>query len=524
MLNLDNVIYILSYDSEVLKNMLAEQHYGMEYLKKIVQVEFHVPELDQGIKVNLLFRCVENVLQVYQVKETEKKLVLKCIPLIAACMQDVRDIKRFLNSLLSVVYFLSKDEEKQLATQLNISDYIMLNFIKMENMELYETIWKNATCFVSNDREILFGPEFFFEESRNKRNNELKAFYKKVFENEKNTVYIELLKEMFPYVKHYKDDKGDILEFEHGEDNREKIVKEYRIYSGNYFPMYFTEHMNTHLDIQYAVKGFIELCNENERGKAEENLRGDCNRYSIEEQAILFEMIQLYTSDLIAQGWEVLFEVLYNYVIQADDEILFLKVDAKRRAIYILSLALGELSEQFFDAFLLSIENEYSRLVVIMAIISHDRMKKSKLKYVDRAAKVYDKLCDMISCIREQKINLYDDLYYKEQNIWGWYEVIKDNESTDIKDEFKYMLTSKSIYRFLWDMTSESLSGVYGYRLNEGNCEIFCDSEKIDKYVSLHKPETQDEQFVWEVYDACKHGESESTKTVYKREKRKVRL
>ena len=30
--------------------MLAQQHYGMEYLKKIVQVEFCIPEFDREVK------------------------------------------------------------------------------------------------------------------------------------------------------------------------------------------------------------------------------------------------------------------------------------------------------------------------------------------------------------------------------------------------------------------------------------------------------------------------------------------
>lgn len=45
------------------------------------------------------------------------------------------------------------------------------------------------------------------------------------------------------------------------------------------------------------------------------------------------------------------------------------------------------------------------------------------------------------------------------------------------------MLTPKNIYRFLWDMTSKSLSGVYGYRLNEDNFKMFCDLEKIEKFI-----------------------------------------
>ena len=202
----------------------------MEYLKKIVQVEFCIPEFDGEVKRDVLLCCMDNILQVYKTDENQKKLILKHMSLIAEYIQDIRDIKRFLNSIMSSFYFLSKDQGKRLAGQLNIGDYTLLEFIKRENRGLYDIIWNNATYFVSKDREMLFGHEFLYKERLEKKNKEIKEFYQKLFENEKYNRYKILLKELFPSVKQYAEDKTNVLNYEFGDDN-EKTIKERRIYS-----------------------------------------------------------------------------------------------------------------------------------------------------------------------------------------------------------------------------------------------------------------------------------------------------
>lgn len=99
-------------------------------------------------------------MQTYQIKDAEKREIFNCLPLIAEYIQDVRDVKRFLNSIMSILYFFSEEQGKHLAAQLNISDYIILEFIKRENRELYETIWKNA--------EYLFNKCYCYKLSRKK--------------------------------------------------------------------------------------------------------------------------------------------------------------------------------------------------------------------------------------------------------------------------------------------------------------------------------------------------------------------
>lgn len=150
--------------------------------------------------------------------------------------------------------------------------------------------------------------------------------------------------------------------------------------------------------------------------------------------------------------------------------------------------------------------------------------EKAEIKYNGRAAKVYEVLKTMAVAVVGQKIDLYDDLYYRKNNIWGWYHAIRSDKNINVKTVFHYMLTPVNIYRFLWDMTGISLSGVYGYSLNEHNFKVFCDLEEIEKCISAHEPETEDEAFVQEIYDAYKNGTNESERTIYKEENVRLSL
>lgn len=150
--------------------------------------------------------------------------------------------------------------------------------------------------------------------------------------------------------------------------------------------------------------------------------------------------------------------------------------------------------------------------------------KEEAIEYNGRAGKVYEELFAMASYAIETELDLYDDLNYREHNIWGWYHAVKRDSSVDIKKAFHHMLTPKIIYRFLWDMTSKSLSGVYGYRLNEDNFKMFCDLEEIEECIRQHVPETSDEKFVWEIYDTFKNETGEDGRTVYRQREVKLRL
>ena len=126
---------------------------------------------------------------------------------------------------MSVLYYFSNEQNKRLAMQLNICDYIIIELIKRENRELYSIIWKNATYFVSADRETMFGREGYLQANQEKKNAETKDFYKKLFSSEKNSKYINLLKRIFPYVDHYVRERNNIISKDYTDEDYEQAIK-----------------------------------------------------------------------------------------------------------------------------------------------------------------------------------------------------------------------------------------------------------------------------------------------------------
>lgn len=150
--------------------------------------------------------------------------------------------------------------------------------------------------------------------------------------------------------------------------------------------------------------------------------------------------------------------------------------------------------------------------------------EETEVQFKGRAAEVYEILLNMAVHIIEQKIDLYKDGYYKNKNIWGWYHALKYNKNVNIKEAFRYMLTPDNIFRFLWDMTGESLSGVYGYSLRKDSFELFCDFGDIEKIMADCEPKTEDEKFVQAIYDAYKDSTNREDETIYRELEVKLRL
>lgn len=70
------------------------------------------------------------------------------------------------------------------------------------------------------------------------------------------------------------------------------------------------------------------------------------------------------------------------------------------------------------------------------------------------------------------------------------------------------ILIEKYIYRILRDTIGYSFgSGGYRYHISEENFRLlFADTEFVDKLLEERPPETDDERFVFRVYQVFKHG------------------
>lgn len=506
-LDLDHVIYVLSYDAERIGKVLEEAGLKDSYLKKVIQMEFYVPPIDEGRKREIFFVCLKNLLELYQAEERQQEELLHLSSSFLSKMSDVRDIKRFFNSVISPCYGVPDRWIRKLSAK----DYVVMELLKRENPLLYNEIAKNPYYFVSSDRQALFGHEIQTDWKK-KLNEEAKSYFSNLFSretNEKNAEWQDLLAEIFPYVENYAEGR-DVVEtsfYGVGSETYKSIIQNARIRSGKFFPQYFTLQSNDYMKIKLELDDVMQAAKEGEEAPCREKFTALLRRYPGSDQTEVVEMLQLFSEDLDQAGWDILFPTLYEMSEEIYDGMRFFGYSARKRTYYLLSVGLDKISDSLFERFLVGIQGQYDRLWALGDMLYHkqknpDRAEAEPPRYEGRALPVYETLRQMAEKIEKEGINLYSDRYYRPHNIWGWYHIVKYMPDIDIKKTAAPMLGEQSVYRFLWDMTQKSVGSGYGYTLRENYFNTFTDRDRIASLLGKRTPCTDSEAFVRRLWDA----------------------
>ncbi|RFD77446.1 KAP family P-loop NTPase fold protein [Gardnerella vaginalis] len=218
-----NIIYVLTMDREIVCNALSEYHNidGDEYLKKIVQVSFEVPEIDKTTVHEILIDRLNDI--VHKNKDEEKfenneyfETVLEnCVN---TYVNNIRDVNRLLNAFRFKYGALWKET--------SFVDLLAITTIEIFEPKLYEWIIDNSI--------YLCGPQSY---------NDLNKYEKRTYEYYKNEFKqlglnsessIRILKSMFPKFArsiHY------IGEYSHPDDLQ--LLRDNRISSVEKFDLYF---------------------------------------------------------------------------------------------------------------------------------------------------------------------------------------------------------------------------------------------------------------------------------------------
>ncbi|MGM0472157.1 MAG: P-loop NTPase fold protein, partial [Bacillota bacterium] len=108
----------------------------------LVQLHFTIKRRKSLRK--LFEKCLNNLLIEYG--ETEENLDYYDCIIDFMCEQkiDVRDFKRFINSVISLVFNGS--------SYLNKRDMMIIEYIRLYNLPLYQEIYQNRVYFISHDK------------------------------------------------------------------------------------------------------------------------------------------------------------------------------------------------------------------------------------------------------------------------------------------------------------------------------------------------------------------------------------
>ncbi len=148
--NFPNTIFLLAYDRQRVVERLEEDGWpGEEYLKKIIQVSFTLPNPDRqgldGILVNNINETIKMIYGDVELNSSEQK---RWNDLLYAKMNElfltIRDVKRFSSSLRLNWSIIGKEE-------VNMIDFIAVEIIRVFTPAFYNSIAGNKTFFTNSD-------------------------------------------------------------------------------------------------------------------------------------------------------------------------------------------------------------------------------------------------------------------------------------------------------------------------------------------------------------------------------------
>jgi predicted KAP-like P-loop ATPase len=152
--NFPNTIYLIAFDRNVVETALSTEQgiSGRDYLKKIIQVGFDVPTIEQNRINSFLFSRLDEILSSVDTKYwNQTRWGNLYYAGLHKLFRSMRDVKRFLNSL-SFNFQL-------VAGEINPIDFIGIEALRVFIPEIYKEIANNKDLFTSridsNNQNVL---------------------------------------------------------------------------------------------------------------------------------------------------------------------------------------------------------------------------------------------------------------------------------------------------------------------------------------------------------------------------------
>lgn len=485
-LDFEKVIFVVSFDAEVVREILdVHSNIGYSYLEKIIQMQISISEIDKDALSNVIRTSTNNLLKKYNLNNEEISGYKEFVESICDNAKDIRDYKRIINSI--VVKILGGK------SLLSKRDLLIIEYIKMKNFQLYQTIYNKRKFFVSEgsiyDRELY--ASFFRKEEYEK---EVKEFMQSLFKNEEHQKYEKMLARIFPNVNKFCD---KIKYFDVEMLTAERIEKTRGIASAKYFSLYFSETENEFSMMGGEMERYVKNINAN-RENGTRGILSMMNRFGSKMHREILEALQLYIPEINKNVLYDLTIALIEYYWKIDDSSEFLMLNARRRCAVVIWEILRIIDDRDFDNILQHLEGAYEKMILVNDIAywfeknKEDAARYEKLKNLEKM---------LVDSIMKNKINLYDDQYYHHGNVWGMCRILKGEEAS-FKKYIKDNCTSVSIFRILYDIMGHSFGNRHSYYFQGSTIKYFFDEDELKKFMIGVEPSNEDEKFVKKVYDA----------------------
>jgi len=222
-----NVIYILSFDREIVCEALKEVQKGdgNDYIEKIIQVPIEVPKAEQSDIFNLLFNELNKTLSIIPDGSFDNYYWGNIFNYgIKDFFKSIRDVKRFLN-IFRFGFHPIMDE-------VNPVDFLVITSLQVFLPTLYDKIKNNKELFVSESKKFL-DPSSIKDLSHEKKDYEdlLKSI-----PDEKVKGLDMILRRMFPKVELLANEQ----QFSYSDENMNEWLLKNRICHPEKFDIYFS--------------------------------------------------------------------------------------------------------------------------------------------------------------------------------------------------------------------------------------------------------------------------------------------
>lgn len=497
-LNLSNLVVILSYDKEELEKGLNYINISSGYLDKLVQKKVVIPLIDENSLFQIYSDTIHAIASRKEIKYNRSELDT-FLRILANNGIGLREFKRFLNSVIIPVF--NRDICNSLL------DTLVIEFIRFSNFNLYNKVYMNSDYFISTDRG--FGAKFsWYDDS--KYDLEFNKFFDD-FQVQKPYEW-DLLALIFPTIKNFVDgtkrNYKTLIRGGRQDSKYIEIQKSKRISSSKFFDLYFTLNTNYESNVIDYTKIFVSEFDKEEVSMSE--LVNSITDLPSETQTDFFVNFAYFIEDLnIKRLSDFIIEVLSSY-FKFGNSKGFLVLGTKDR----VAVMIAELIERLDLDTVKDITNTYLHNPKYVSVISDITYWLDKSYTKDNS--------DIVSYFTEQKnqlveritendeFNLYSKELYTKGNAFKLLFVLRDNgEEEKFKKYVDKNLSEDTVYRILNDMVSFS-NGTLGYSYqvvdNIGN---YVDEKRLEELIYQVNPENEQQQFIKEVYDNYLRGEKD---------------
>lgn len=487
--NFNNLIYILCYDEERI-NKIFERELKIDgnYINKIIQNKINMPIIENKKIKEISIASIENLLNHYKITDYDKDRFNKVMPLIFADFKDIREVIRFINTIsISLKSFN--------ILQLDIIDYITLEYIKFSDTKLYNSIYTNYNYYISEDSNYNNGYEYRYARTFNV---EAKEYFDDIFKDKKNM--IELLSNIFPSVEKYKNNQPLMNEGSYYFPNYDRVnsIKLRRSYNGRFFKCYFIVRHSFFTALNILINDLIKNINQGKDIKTEFDFI--INEVNSSNHDLLFELLNIRFDEINKDIKSNIFDYLISNITNYEDETRFLGLNSNERA----KILLATIIKQETD---LEIQKKYLNRILNTDFIIYESvlywLKPNKYENDDDNKEICsygDKiLSDKLNEIIKSKVNIFENKDYQHRYCWVFYKGLEDKAK--VKKYFTSLINEETIFKIIGESISSWVGNGVRYEYNEENLELLFDKKKIDRVLSKVNYKLNDnQQKVLELY------------------------